>query len=277
MCIFSTLPAAQEQDKPLLFTLIKYLYALSEKVRRYGILSLEEELDGEHITVAGGKQPFAAHPVLEGFVRRLVQLVTDGHDGELIADIARYSLASSAEDDGTNLACMIATEGIVAVQKGLNPESMRLLLSSMLGVRAGEEFLAATEEKDFLLEFLEFPPLPDEAEWEKRYGKEWARLVEERMKADDIPFGQIALADDATIQMLLRCIDSDELVSALIPPNAKDVRDAVFRNLSERAVKNLRCDMIIRYPYTAEHLFEMQRTVASTYRRLLKEKRKDGE
>ena len=277
MCIFSTLPAAQEQDKPLLFTLIKYIYALSEKVRRYGILSIEEDLESGHITVAGGKQPFAAHPVVESFVMRLVQLVTDGHDGTLIADIARYSLATSTEDDGTNLACMIATEGIVAVQKGTNSEYIRLLLSSMLGVRMGEEFLAATEEKDFLFEFLEFPPLPDEAEWEKRYGEEWARLLAERMKADDIPFEQIALASDMAIQMLLRCIDSDELVSALIPPNAKDVREAVFRNLSEKAVKNLRCDMITRYPYKVEHLFNMQRTVASTYQRLSKSKRKDGE
>lgn len=277
MCIFSTLPAAQEKDKPLLFTLIKYIYALSEKIWRYGILSVEEDLESGHITVAGGKQPFAAHPVVEGFVMRLLRLVIDALDGERIADIARYSLASSTEDDGTNLACMIATEGIVTLQKGTNSEYIRCLLSSMLGVRMGEEFLAATEEKDFLFEFLEFPPLPDEAEWEKHYGEEWARLLAERMKADDIPFEQIALASDMAIRMLLCLVDTYEIAAALIPPNAKDVREAVFRNLSEKAVKNLRCDMITRYPYKVEHLFNMQRTVASTYRSLSKSKRKDEE
>ena len=262
MNIFTTLPAAQEADKPLLFTLIKYICALKKKAGYEGLLALEEWIntDYRYVTAAGGKRPFEVHPVLESFLARLLRLLTDGCDSDFIADFARYSLATSTEDDSTILACMIATEGIACLQRRDN--SMECRLTSMLGLRMGEEFFSETRDESFLLDFLEIPPLPDYDSWQEKYGEEWACLLAERTE-DEIPFERI---DDMSMQSLFRCLDPVTFAAALIPPNAKDVREAIFRNISEQAAMLLRYEMRSRCHDTPRQLFESQREIANEFR-----------
>ena len=262
MNIFTTLPAAQEADKPLLFTLIKYICALKAKSDYEGILALEEWIDWQYVKAAGGKRPFEGHPVLESFLASLLILLVDGHDSDFIADFARYSLATSTEDDSTILACMIATEGIACLQRGDNFMEYRLI--SMLGLRMGAEFFSETRYEPFLLDFLEIPPLPDDDSWQEEYGEEWACLLAERTE-DEIQFERIAHIDDMSMQRLLRWLDFDALAAALIPPNAKDVREAVFRNISEQAGMMLRYEMRSRCHYTPRQLFESQREIANKF------------
>ena len=261
MNIFTTLPAAQEADKPLLFTLIKYICALKAKSDNEGILALEEWIDTDYwcVKAAGEKRPFEVHPVLESFLARLLILLVDGHDSDFIADFARYSLATSTEDDSTNLACMIATEGIACLQRRDN--SMKYRLASMLGLRMGTEFLSETSDESF----HEIPSLPNEDLWQAVFGEEWACLLAERTE-DEIPFERIAHIDDMSMQRLLRWLDTDTLAAALIPPNAKDVREAVFRNISDRAAMMLRYEMRSRCNYTPRQLFESQREIANAFR-----------
>ena len=265
MNIFTTLPAAQEADKPLLFTLIKYICALKKKADEEGLLALEEWID---VTAAGGKRPFEGHPVLESFLARLLRLLTDGCDSDFIADFARYSLATSTEDDSTTLACMIATEGIACLQRRDN--SMKYRLASMLGLQMGEEFLSETSDESFLLDFLEIPPLPDDDFWQKEYGEEWAHLLAERTE-DEIPFERIAHIDDMSMQRLFRWLDPVTLAAALVPPNAKAVREAIFRNIPEQMVMMLRYDMRSSRHYTPRQLFESQRKVANAFQWFMKE------
>ena len=269
MNIFTTLPAAQEADKPLLFTLIKYICALKKKAGYEGLLALEAWIDTDYryVTAAGGKRPFEGHPVLESFLAHLLRLLTDGCDSDFIADFARYSLATSTEDDSTTLACMIATEGIACLQRRDN--SMECRLTSMLGLRMGDEFFSETRDEPFLLDFLEIPPLPDYDSWQEKYGEEWACLLAERTE-DEIPFERIAHIDDMSMQSLCRCLDftahTTALAAALIPPNAKDVREAVFRNISEQAAMLLRYEMRSRCHDTPRQLFESQREIANEFR-----------
>lgn len=260
MNIFTTLPAAQEADKPLLFTLIKYICALKAKSDYEGILALEEWIDWQYVKAAGGKRPFEGHPVLESFLARLLRLLVDGHDSDFIADFARYSLATSTEDDSTILACMIATEGIACLQRGDN--SMEYRLTSMLGLRMGAAFFSETRDEPFLLDFLEIPPLPDYDSWQEEYGEEWACLLAERTE-DEIPFERI---DDMSMQSLFRCLDPVTFAAALIPPNAKDVREAIFRNISEQAAMLLCYEMRSRCHDTPRQLFESQREIANQFR-----------
>lgn len=260
MNIFTTLPAAQEADKPLLFTLIKYICALKAKSDYEGILALEEWIDWQCVKAAGGKRPFEEHPVLESFLASLLRLLVDGHDSDFIADFARYSLATSTEDDSTILACMIATEGIACLQRRDN--SMEYRLTSMLGLRMGAEFLSETSDESFLLDFLEIPPLPDYDSWQEKYGEEWACLLAGRTE-DEIPFERI---DDMSMQSLFRCLDPVTFAAALIPPNAKDVREAIFRNISEQAAMLLRYEMRSRCHDTPRQLFESQREIANEFR-----------
>lgn len=262
MNIFTTLPAAQEADKPLLFTLIKYICALKAKSDYEGILALEEWIDWQYVKAAGGKRPFEGHPVLESFLASLLRLLVDGHDSDFIADFARYSLATSTEDDSTILACMIATEGIACLQRGDN--FMEYRLTSMLGLRMGAEFFSETRYEPFLLDFLEIPPLPDDDFWQEEFGEEWACLLAERTE-DEIQFERIAHIDDMSMQRLLRWLDFDALAAALIPPNAKDVREAIFRNISEQAGMMLRYEMRSRRNYTPRQLFESQREIANKF------------
>ena len=263
MNIFTTLPAAQEADKPLLFTLIKYICALKKKAGYDGLLALEEWIDWQYVKAKGGKRPFEGHPVLESFLASLLRLLVDGHDSDFIADFARYSLATSTEDDSTILACMIATEGIACLQREDNFMEYRLI--SMLGLRMGAEFFSETRDEPFLLDFLEIPPLPDYDSWQEKYGEEWACLLAERTE-DEIPFERIAHIDDISMRRLLRWLDFNTLPDALIPPNAKDVREAVFRNISEQAAMLLRYDMRSRCNYTPRQLFESQREIANAFR-----------
>ena len=268
MNIFTTLPAAQEADKPLLFTLIKYICALKEKSDYEGILALEEWIDWQCVKAAGGKRPFEGHPVLESFLASLLILLVDGHDSDFIADFARYSLATSTEDDSTILACMIATEGIACLQRGDNFMEYRLI--SMLGLRMGAEFFSETRDEPFLLDFLEIPPLPDDDSWQEEFGEEWACLLAERTE-DEIQFERIAHIDDMSMQRLLRWLDFDALAAALIPPNAKAVREAILRNISEQAGMMLRYEMRSRCNYTPRQLFESQRKIANTFQWFMKE------
>ena len=262
MNIFTTLPAAQEADKPLLFTLIKYICALKAKSDYEGILALEEWIDWQYVKAKGGKRPFEGHPVLESFLASLLILLVDGHDSDFIADFARYSLATSTEDDSTILACMIATEGIACLQRRDNFMEYRLI--SMLGLRMGAEFFSETRDEPFLLDFLEIPPLPDYDSWQEEFGEEWACLLAERTE-DEIPFERIAHIDDMSMQRLLMWLDPDALAAALVPPNAKAVREAVFRNISEQAAMMLRYDMRSRRNYTPRQLFESQREIANKF------------
>lgn len=267
MNLFDKLPIAREEDKPILFTLIKYLYVLSMRVRREGILSIVDDLENEHITLFSGKQPFIDYPVLETFILHLEHLVADAHDSERIADIARYAF-NNFEDDSIKLTCMIATEGIISIQTGLNREDIRYRLSSMLGVRMMDDFLKETEYRDFLFEFIEYPPIPDETTWNEEYGKEWAQLVESRKQEIKIPFEQFA-CDESLMKKTLRIVDWDELVYALIPSNAKELRDIIFHKFSEEWSRRLQCDMRLKYPYNLNTIFESQLKIMSSYQRIL--------
>lgn len=162
MNLFETIPEASPEDKDRLFATADFIIALSEKARRFGILALEVHTGGgadgtepPPLTMpARGSdkegeeslytRPFAAGGAEETLFRRLLIMVLDAFDPEKIADIARYTVASSREDDVTTLSLMMGAEGILAIQRGDNPRVIAYILAGMMGKNLGEEYCRMT-------------------------------------------------------------------------------------------------------------------------------------
>ncbi len=160
MNLFETIPEAKTEYKERLFATADFVVVLSTKARREGILALEEHLGGwsedygtepppltmqknesnDYDNEAAFTCPFAPGGIEEAVFRRLLMLVVDGMEQEKIADVARYTIAASHEDDVTTLSLMIGIEGILSIQRGDNPRIITILLASMMGRTLGDEY-----------------------------------------------------------------------------------------------------------------------------------------
>ncbi len=160
MNLFETIPEAKSEYKERLFATADFAVVLSTKARREGILALEEHTGGwseddgtepppltapkidsdNYDDESAYTRPFSPGGIEETVFRRLLMLVVDGMDEEEIADIARYTIAASHEDDVTTLSLMIGVEGILSLQRGDNPRITTILLASMMGRTLGDEY-----------------------------------------------------------------------------------------------------------------------------------------
>ena len=80
-------------------------------------------------------------------------------------------------------------------------------------------------------------------------------------------FEDIVTLDDRSIQQLLREVDTKELAIALKGPR-DEVKDTIFRNMSERAATNIREDLEFMGPVRVKQVEEAQQKVVEIIRRL---------
>jgi flagellar motor switch protein FliG len=80
-------------------------------------------------------------------------------------------------------------------------------------------------------------------------------------------FEDITVLDDRSIQQVLREVDGKELAVALKGTSA-EVKDAIFRNMSERAAQNIKEDLEFMGPVRVKDVEEAQQKVVAVIRRL---------
>jgi flagellar motor switch protein FliG len=83
-------------------------------------------------------------------------------------------------------------------------------------------------------------------------------------------FGDLLKLDDKAIQLVLREIQSDSLIVALKAADA-ELRERIFKNMSQRAAETLREDLESRGPVRMSEVEEQQKEIMKAVRRLADE------
>jgi flagellar motor switch protein FliG len=100
----------------------------------------------------------------------------------------------------------------------------------------------------------------------REYDPELAQKIQDKM----FTFDNILDIDDRGIQLLLREIQSDQLITAL-KGTSQPLRDKIFKNMSQRAGEMLREDLEARGPVRLSEVEAEQKEILKIVRRLADE------
>ncbi|BER91329.1 flagellar motor switch protein FliG [Atrimonas thermophila] len=89
----------------------------------------------------------------------------------------------------------------------------------------------------------------------------------EQIRSEMFVFEDIALLDDRAIQLVLRQVDNKDLALAL-KGASEEVREKIFKNMSQRAAQMLKEDMEYMGPVRARLVNEAQQKIVNIVRRL---------
>jgi len=89
----------------------------------------------------------------------------------------------------------------------------------------------------------------------------------EQIRSEMFVFEDIILLDDRAIQLVLRQVDNKDLALAL-KGASEEVREKIFKNMSQRAAQMLKEDMEYMGPVLARHVNEAQQKIVNVIRRL---------
>jgi hypothetical protein len=178
--------------------------AVNEKVRRYGIESLEENIDTEKCE---------KRDVFEYGLR----LATDGKKTEEIGQILAEIVNKETDGDKKKLMA-IQKDAILAIREGWNTRLVMLLINSHVSLDIHN---VVTDE---LPEIVSLCPSPKDIEY-KIYPC-----------ADG--FAEILALEDDFVKKLMRELYSQELAAAIRHAD-KDLKNVFFRNMSEKAAEML--------------------------------------
>lgn len=121
-----------DAEKEAIFKICKKFIWFLEKARREGILAIEENLDSLHEEMGG----------INGvFMQKLLYLVVDGTDGNIISYIANHYADSTCQNDYERLCFAIIQEGTLSLQNGDNPRILAERLASYVGLSESDSFL----------------------------------------------------------------------------------------------------------------------------------------
>lgn len=144
MNLFDTLPKIKTDEEKHVFEVADFFRELNIKSRREGILALAEYCEDKEIWKTGSKEYPAEFPTLSSITPyeletfyMLLRLVLNGADPEVICDVAKYSIASSNEVDGAQLALMVGVEAIRAIQASEHDSILCTRLAAMMGYPFG--------------------------------------------------------------------------------------------------------------------------------------------
>lgn len=156
----------------------------------------------------------------------------------------------------------------MALMEGANPtvirEVERQLERRMSS--AGEQEMTSAGGIKSLVDILNNVDRATEKAILERLEEESPSIAEEVSKMLFV-FEDIILLDDRAIQLILRDIDQKELALAL-KGASDDVKEKVFRNMSERASTMLKEDMEFMGPVRLRNVEEAQQRIVGTIRRL---------
>jgi flagellar motor component MotA len=111
-----------EQDKEDCIPVVEYMMEIAEEARAGGILVLEGRINEEE----------------PAFVAAGISLLTDGLATDDMEQILTAMIVSGSDTGSELLGKLIAAQGILMLNQGLNPNLIRRTLLAMLG----EEYLA---------------------------------------------------------------------------------------------------------------------------------------
>lgn len=210
---------------------VKILVNLSEKARKKGLLSLEDDIEN-----------------LESqFFRRGLKLVVDGTDPEVIKHILGIQIFARGYRGKELLENCIIYEGVLAIQQGYNPRIVEEILHSFFT----EEFQYERKKKvlkdyrSFLSELAKKPADVFSSEFEKL----------------------LYTLDDRAIQRIMREVDTYSLGIAMFHL-AAPVKYKLLKNMSESAGILLLEDMDYIGEVSEKHSKEEQDKIYNIIRKL---------
>ena len=104
-------------DKAQYLPLIEKMIHLSDKARRQGLLSLEEDIE------------VSPYPLM----RRGLQFVVDGTDPKLLSEILERTILLSNDTPEKIMENCIIAVGVLGIQEGYSPRMLRENLQSFMG------------------------------------------------------------------------------------------------------------------------------------------------
>lgn len=99
--------------------------------------------------------------------------------------------------------------------------------------------------------------------WIQEKDSDLAQVISDQM----FVFGDLLSLDDKALQMVLREVQSDSLVVALKGADA-ELREKVFKNMSQRAAESLREDLDSKGPVKVSEVESEQKEIIATVKRL---------
>ena len=218
--------------KKELIPLIEELILYSEKARKEGLLSLEDDL------------PLLKDP----FLKMGLQLVIDGTDPELVEEILERVIFFSKPSVKRVLEYCIIRTGVLGIQSGNNPHVLHHQLYAYIGIEFIEEYMSHVDSLPMVRELVvnhNFIPLDISIEFNYLFTN----------------------MDDLSIQRMLREIDIAVLVYAL--SNASlECESKILKNISSRAAYMLTEDRQL-ISVSIEDCIENQKMVLELYERLV--------
>ncbi|MGP1576710.1 MAG: hypothetical protein ACTTH7_04350 [Treponema sp.] len=124
-----------ESEKDIVARICRKFVALSQQSRRTGILSLEEELELVTAEFDGKNGKYA---------QKLLRFIIDGHEQNIIRDIADNYIASSCKNDFEVLCFTLIKIGICAIQDGMYPPMLAEIFMSYIGFDGEKDFRQRT-------------------------------------------------------------------------------------------------------------------------------------
>ena len=219
-------------QKDALIPLIEALISFSDKTRKQGLLSLEDDLS----------------MVKDPFLKMGLQLIIDGTDPELVEEILeRIILFSNATTERILEYCIMRT-GILGIQTGNNPHLLHHQLYAYIGLEFIEEYLNQIDSHPTVREMVinsNFIPLDISIEFNTLFTR----------------------MDDLSIQRMLREIDITVLVYAL-SNSSLECESKILKNISSRAAYMLTEDRQI-LSISLEDCIENQKMIIDLYEKLV--------
>jgi flagellar motor switch protein FliG len=160
----------------------------------------------------------------------------------------------------------------IATLDGIQPEALKDLNDVMLGLLAG----SATVKKSAMggvravAEILNYMGSANETTVVDSIRREHSPELAQRILDAMFVFENLLDIDDRAIQLLLREIQSDSLILAM-KGASEELREKVFKNMSQRAAEMLREDLESRGPVRVSEVENEQKEILKVVRRLADE------
>lgn len=159
----------------------------------------------------------------------------------------------------------------IATLEGIQPAALRELNDALGKLLNGSDRLkrtrlGGTKSAAEILNFMGGGADGQILDWIREQDPNLAQTITDQMFA----FEDLVKIDDRGIQVLLREIQSDSLVIALKGAET-ELREKIFRNMSQRAAEGLRDDLESKGPVKLSDVEAQQREILKTVRRLAEE------
>lgn len=206
-----------ESDIECLGRVLYYVTSFAETARTYGLLAVEEE----SLTLDRQNEQ-------EALLYKGVKLVIDGRSPEQVAEILTNIYWVRQQEGYAAAVSYIVIRSVLLLQEGEHPYTIRQLIASMLPVSVWETCMEICER-------YEAQKKKSDTETARVYFEtDFSRCdsLEVREALDSLE-RELSFMTDREIQRLLRDVDNNYLVQALVGMRKK-ARQIIARNMSSR-------------------------------------------